>query len=106
MWGNLFGVLTAHPLSRLCTFHHLDAAESVFPDMNSTQALGHLIAASTVDPARILHQSVCYDRSSSLTFSVSWGFAIQVYQGNVLLPDLLSKKNICAVEEDSFQFHA
>ncbi|KAL5056430.1 hypothetical protein RYX36_037112 [Vicia faba] len=96
MRGNLFGVLAAHPLSPLCSLHHLDAAEPIFPDMNRTQALGHLIAATNVDPARILQQTVCYNRPRSLTFSISWGFAIQVYQGNVLLPDLLAVKKTFA----------
>ncbi|KAK7404925.1 hypothetical protein VNO78_05981 [Psophocarpus tetragonolobus] len=90
MRGNLFGMLAAHPLSPLLSLHHLDAVDPLFPDMNRVQALEHLIGAANVDPARILQQTVCYDRSNSLTFSVSWGFSIQVYQGNELLPDLLS----------------
>lgn len=90
MRGNLFGMLAAHPLSPLLSLHHLDAVEPLFPNMNRTQALEHLFAAANVDPARILQQTVCYDRSNSLTFSVSWGFVIQVFQGNELLPDLLS----------------
>ncbi|KAK7263558.1 hypothetical protein RJT34_31150 [Clitoria ternatea] len=90
MRGNLFGIMAAHPLSPLLSLHHLDAVEPLFPNMNRVQALEHLFAAAKVDPVRILQQTVCYDRSNSLTFSVSWGFAIQVYQGNELLPDLLS----------------
>ncbi|PQM40516.1 uncharacterized protein Pyn_23969 [Prunus yedoensis var. nudiflora] len=90
MRGNLFGMLSAHPLSPLVSLHHLDAAEPIFPDMNKTQALEHLFEAVNVDPARILQQTVCYDISHSLTVSVVWGYAIQVYDGNVLLPDLLS----------------
>lgn len=90
MRGNLFGMLAAHPLSPLLSLHHLDALDPLFPDMNRTEALKHLIAAANVDPARILQQTVCYDRSNSLTFSVSWGFAVQVFQGNELLPDLLT----------------
>ncbi|CAL0303939.1 unnamed protein product [Lupinus luteus] len=90
MRGNLFGMLAAHPLSPLLSLHHLDVVEPLFPNMNKTQALKYLMAAANVDPARILQQTVCYDQSNSLTFSVSWGFAIQLYQGNELLPDLLS----------------
>lgn len=90
MRGNLFGMLSAHPLSPLVSLHHLDAAEPIFPDMNKTRALEHLFEAVNVDPARILQQTVCYDISHSLTVSVAWGYAIQVYDGNVLLPDLLS----------------
>ncbi|XP_050381976.1 uncharacterized protein LOC126798926 [Argentina anserina] len=90
MRGNLFGMLSAHPLSPLVSLHHLEAADSIFPNMNNTQALEHLFKAVNVDPARILQQTVCYDRTHSLTVSVAWGYAIQVYDGNELLPDLLS----------------
>ncbi|KAJ0111324.1 hypothetical protein Patl1_02070 [Pistacia atlantica] len=90
MRGDLFGMLSAHPLSPLLSLHHLDAVEPIFPNMNRTQALGHLFKAVEVDPARILQQTVCYDRSRQLTVSVAWGYAIQVYEGNESLPDLLS----------------
>lgn len=52
--------------------------------------MAHLIRATNLDSARILQQSVCYDSSNSVTVSVVWGYAIQVYEGNKLLPDLLS----------------
>lgn len=90
MRGNLLGMLSAHPLSPLVSLHHLDAAEPIFPNMNNTQALEHLFQAMNADPARILQQTVCYDRTHSLTVSVAWGYAIQVHDGNELLPDLLS----------------
>ncbi|MED6108056.1 hypothetical protein PIB30_020004 [Stylosanthes scabra] len=89
MRGNLFGILAAHPLSPLLSLHHLEAVEPLFPNMNRTQAIEHLMEAAAVDPARMLQQTVCYDSSKSLTFSVSWGFAIQVFEGNEFLPDLL-----------------
>ncbi|KAM1545077.1 hypothetical protein ACFX15_044796 [Malus domestica] len=90
MRGNLFGMLSAHPLSPLVSLHHVDATDPIFPNTNNTQALEHLFEAVNVDPARILQQTVCYDMSHSLTVSVAWGYAIQVYDGNELLPDLLS----------------
>lgn len=90
MRGDLFGMLSAHSLSPLLSLHHLDAVEPIVPNMNRTQALGHLFKAVEVDPARILQQTVCYDRSRQLTVSVAWGYAIQVYEGNEFLPDLLS----------------
>lgn len=88
--GNLFGMLSAHPLSPLVSLHHMDSADSIFPNMNRTQAMMHLFKAVDADPARILQQMVCYDRSNSLSFSLAWGFAIQVFEGNQLLPDLVS----------------
>ncbi|XP_059283035.1 uncharacterized protein LOC132036674 [Lycium ferocissimum] len=88
--GDLFGILSAHPLSPLLSLHHLDAVEPLFPGMTRIQAVDHLFKAVYADPARILQQTVCYDKSNSLTVSVAWGYAVQVFGGNELLPDLLS----------------
>ncbi|XP_010551745.1 PREDICTED: uncharacterized protein LOC104822287 [Tarenaya hassleriana] len=88
--GNLFGLLCAHPLSPLVSLHHLDAVDPIFPKLNRSEAMDHLMEAVNVDSTRILQQSVCYDQANSLTVSVVWGYAIQVYEGNKLLPDLLS----------------
>ncbi|XP_077243485.1 glycosyltransferase (DUF604) [Tasmannia lanceolata] len=88
--GDLFGMLSAHPLTPLVSLHHLDYVEPIFPNMNRTQALERLFEAVKVDHDRILQQTVCYDRSHSRTISVSWGYAVQVFEGNQLLPDLLS----------------
>ena len=90
MRGNLFGMLAAHPLSPLVSLHHLDAVEPLFPNLNRTKAMEHLFAAAKVDPARILQQTVCYERANSLTVSISWGHSVQIFHGNELLPDLLS----------------
>ncbi|CAN0914581.1 hypothetical protein LINGRAHAP2_LOCUS28659 [Linum grandiflorum] len=87
--GNLFGFLSAHPLSPLVSLHHLDAANPLFPTMNRTEAVEHLFKAVSVDPARILQQVVCYDHTNSFTVSVAWGYSIQVFEGNEVLPDLL-----------------
>ncbi|KAG8642340.1 hypothetical protein MANES_12G078000v8 [Manihot esculenta] len=90
MRGNLFGLLSAHPLAPLVSLHHLDAADPLFPNMSRAQAAGHLFEAANLDPARILQQIVCYDSKSSLTVSVAWGYSVQVFEGNELLPDILS----------------
>ncbi|KAH9744411.1 glycosyltransferase [Citrus sinensis] len=70
------------------SFHQLDMRGDMFCLLS--QALQHLFKAVNVDPAGILQQTVCYDESSLLTVSVAWGYAIEVYEGNQLLPDLLS----------------
>lgn len=88
--GDLFGILSAHPLSPLLSLHHLDAVEPLFPGMTRIQGVDHLFKAVHADPARILEQTVCYDKSNLLTVSVAWGYAVQVFEGNELLPDLLS----------------
>eukprot|EP00262_Sarcandra_glabra_P000018 TRINITY_DN10008_c0_g3_i1.p1 TRINITY_DN10008_c0_g3~~TRINITY_DN10008_c0_g3_i1.p1 ORF type:complete len:254 (-),score=24.27 TRINITY_DN10008_c0_g3_i1:46-807(-) len=88
--GDLFGMLSAHPLAPLLSLHHLDKVEPIFPKMNRSRALEHLFEAIKVDPGRILQQTICYDRANSRTISISWGYVVQVFEGNQLLPDLLS----------------
>lgn len=88
--GDLFGMLTAHPLSPLVSLHHLDAMEPIFPSMTKMQGLEHFFKAVTSDSPRILQQTVCYDPLNNLTVSVAWGYAVQIYEGNQRLPDLLS----------------
>ncbi|KAK9682355.1 hypothetical protein RND81_10G067700 [Saponaria officinalis] len=90
--GDLFGMLTAHPLSPLLSLHHLEIVEPLFPHMNRTDALRHLFKAYHADPRRILQQTVCYDNSSNVTVSVSWGYAVQIFEGNQLLLDILASQ--------------
>uniref|UniRef100_A0A7N0TGA2 Uncharacterized protein n=1 Tax=Kalanchoe fedtschenkoi TaxID=63787 RepID=A0A7N0TGA2_KALFE len=89
MRGNLFGMLSAHPLSPLLSLHHVDTADPIFPKMSKADSIGHLFEAARFDPYRVLQQTVCYDSSNLLTVSVSWGHSVQVYEGHMLLPDLL-----------------
>lgn len=88
--GDLFGLLSAHPLPSLISLHHLDSVDPLFPGKNHSEALRHLMEAVNIDPERILQQTVCYDRKELRTISVSWGFSVQVFEGNVLLTDLLA----------------
>ncbi|KAF6162997.1 hypothetical protein GIB67_021146 [Kingdonia uniflora] len=87
--GDLFGMLSTHPLTPLVSLHHLDYIEPIFPTMNRTRALEHLFEAVKADPQRIFQQNVCYDHSRTWTLSISWGYAVQIFEGNQLLPDLL-----------------
>lgn len=57
--------------------------------MTTSKSLQHLFEAASVDSERILQQTVCYDKQSSRTISVSWGYAVQVFQNNELLPNIL-----------------
>ncbi|KAL6857263.1 hypothetical protein ACP4OV_018645 [Aristida adscensionis] len=88
--GDISGLLRAHPLSPLVSLHHLDHIYPLYPGMDRTRAIQHFFQAADADPARILQQTVCYDRSRSLTVSIAWGYSVQVFKGNVLLPDLLA----------------
>ena len=89
MTGDPFGVLAVHPMAPLVSLHHTDYLDPIFPDMTNRNAMRHLYNAAKLDPQRILQQTVCYDRWFSWTISVSWGYAIEVFNGHVLLPDVL-----------------
>ena len=49
----------------------------------------HLFEAVHADSERILQQTVCYEKQLSWTISVSWGYAVEVFQHNMFLPEVL-----------------
>ncbi|KAJ4712028.1 Beta-1,3-N-acetylglucosaminyltransferase lunatic fringe [Melia azedarach] len=81
VYGNLFGLLAAHPVTPLVSLHHLDVVEPIFPNMTRVEALQHLMVPKKLDSAAIMQQSICYDKRRTWTISVSWGFAVQVFRG-------------------------
>ncbi|KAG2550894.1 uncharacterized protein LOC120648057 [Panicum virgatum] len=87
LWGDVLGLLGAHPVAPLVTLHHLDFLEPVFPATPSRAgALRRLFDGPVrLDSAAVAQQSVCYDRAHQWTVSVSWGFAVMVVRG-VLSP--------------------
>ncbi|KAL3652722.1 hypothetical protein CASFOL_002403 [Castilleja foliolosa] len=85
VYGNLFGLLAAHPVTPLVSLHHLDVVEPIFPDVTRLQALERLKIPTEIDSAGLMQQSICYDKKNDWTVSVSWGFAIQIFRG-VLSP--------------------
>ncbi|KAF0929971.1 hypothetical protein E2562_027100 [Oryza meyeriana var. granulata] len=87
LWGDVLGLLGAHPVAPLVTLHHLDFLEPVFPTTPSrASALRRLFDGPVrLDSAAVAQQSVCYDREHHWTVSVSWGFTVMVVRG-VLSP--------------------
>ncbi|PRQ58234.1 hypothetical protein RchiOBHm_Chr1g0357031 [Rosa chinensis] len=81
VYGSLFGLLAAHPIAPLVSLHHLDVVEPIFPDMDRIHALQRLEAPTKLDSAGLAQQSICYDINRSWTISVSWGYAVQIFQG-------------------------
>ncbi|KAF8027652.1 hypothetical protein BT93_E0532 [Corymbia citriodora subsp. variegata] len=81
VYGNLFGLLAAHPVAPLVSLHHLDVVEPIFPNVTRVQALQRLMVPMKLDSAGLMQQSICYDKARSWTVSVSWGFAVQVFRG-------------------------
>ncbi|KAL6502357.1 hypothetical protein OROHE_024635 [Orobanche hederae] len=85
VYGNLFGLLAAHPVTPLVSLHHLDVVEPIFPNVTRLQALERLKIPMELDSAGLMQQSICYDKKNGWTVSVSWGFAVQIFRG-VLSP--------------------
>ncbi|XP_074335679.1 uncharacterized protein LOC141672889 isoform X2 [Apium graveolens] len=85
VYGNLFGLLAAHPVTPLVSLHHLDVVEPIFPNVTRIEALQRLMIPMKLDSAGIIQQSICYERNKTWTISVSWGFAVQIFRG-VLSP--------------------
>ncbi|XP_051137665.1 uncharacterized protein LOC127255925 [Andrographis paniculata] len=85
VYGNLFGLLAAHPVTPLVSLHHLDVVEPIFPNVTQVEALRRLSIPTKLDSAGLMQQSICYDKANSWTISVSWGFAVQIFRG-VLSP--------------------
>ncbi|KQJ97584.1 uncharacterized protein LOC100822043 [Brachypodium distachyon] len=86
LWGDVLGLLGAHPVAPLVTLHHLDFLEPVFPTTPPSRAgaLKRLFDGPVrLDSAAVAQQSVCYDAEHQWTVSVSWGFAVMVVRGVV-----------------------
>ncbi|KAL1323743.1 hypothetical protein AAHE18_13G038800 [Arachis hypogaea] len=61
VYGDLLGLLGAHPVTPLVTLHHLDIVQPIFPSMNRVESLRHLMKAVKQDSASIMQQSICFD---------------------------------------------
>ncbi|KAL8162484.1 hypothetical protein V2J09_013973 [Rumex salicifolius] len=82
--GNVFGILTAHPVAPLVSLHHLDVVDPIFPSTTRQDSLQKLAKPAALDSASLMQQSICYDNSRNWTISVSWGYAVQIVRGRVL----------------------
>lgn len=81
VYGDLLGLLAAHPLTPLVSIHHLDVVEPIFPAMTRARALGHLFDSVDLDSASIMQQSICYSAKRYWSISVSWGYVVQIIRG-------------------------
>ena len=81
VYGNLLGLLGAHPVTPLVSLHHLDVVEPIFPRMTQLKALQHLTQSIQLDSASIMQQSICYDKKRHWSISISWGYAVQILRG-------------------------
>ncbi|CAN0874930.1 hypothetical protein LINGRAHAP2_LOCUS10536 [Linum grandiflorum] len=81
VYGDLLGLLAAHPVAPLASLHHLDIVEPIFPGKSRVDALHQLFQSVRIDSASVIQQSICYDRDRYWSISVSWGYAVQVWRG-------------------------
>lgn len=78
--GDISGLLSAHPQSPFLSIHHLDIVDPLFPSMNRSESINHLMKAAQVDRSRVLQQTICYHRPSNWSFSISWGYSAHIYE--------------------------
>ncbi|KAJ4969894.1 hypothetical protein NE237_002993 [Protea cynaroides] len=81
VYGDLLGLLAAHPVTPLVSLHHLDVVDPIFPGMTRTQAIQQLSESIRLDSASIMQQSICYDKRKYWSISVSWGYVVQIIRG-------------------------
>ncbi|CAL5055212.1 unnamed protein product [Urochloa decumbens] len=83
VYGDLLGLLAAHPVAPLVSLHHLDVVRPLFPDARSRPAAVRRLFEGPVmlDSAGVMQQSICYDESRRWTVSVAWGFVVTVARG-------------------------
>ncbi|KQJ84180.1 uncharacterized protein LOC100837952 [Brachypodium distachyon] len=83
VYGDLLGLLAAHPVAPIVTLHHLDVVQPLFPRAASRPAAVRRLFNGPVrlDQSGIMQQSICYDGANRWTVSVAWGFAVLVSRG-------------------------
>lgn len=87
---DIFGFLSALPQTPLLSLHHLDVVEPIFPTLNRSESVTHLMKAAKIDSSRLLQQSFCYSNSNNWSFSISWGYSIQIYEA-IYPPSVLQR---------------
>ncbi|RZR72631.1 hypothetical protein BHM03_00015229 [Ensete ventricosum] len=86
--GSAHGLLAAHPVAPFISIHHVEAVDPLYPGLSSLQSLKLFTKAMKSDPLSFLQRSICYDKRKKLTFSISLGYAIQVFPSIVLPREL------------------
>lgn len=91
--GNAHGLLSAHPIAPFVSIHHVEAVDPFYPGLSSFESLKLFTKAMKVDPMSFLQRSIYYDHQLRLSFSVSLGYAIQVFP-SILPPRVLERSEM------------
>ncbi|XP_059431237.1 uncharacterized protein LOC132164703 [Corylus avellana] len=78
--NDISGLLSAHPQFPFLSLHHIDTVDPIFPSMNRSEAINHLMKAAKADQSRLLQQTICYHRPTNWSFSISWGYSTYIYE--------------------------
>lgn len=81
VYGNLLGLLGAHPVTPLVSLHHIDVVDPILPGMTRVESLRKLFEMAKHDSGSIAQQSMCYDKKRNWSISISWGYVIQIIKG-------------------------
>ncbi|CAL5384845.1 unnamed protein product [Camellia sinensis] len=68
------------PLSAERGIRQIDLHEPIFPTMNRSQSANHLMKAAKTDQSRMLQQTICYQKQTNWSFSISWGYSARIYE--------------------------
>lgn len=77
---DISGLLSSHPQTPLLSLHHIDTVDPIFPKKSRAESINHLMKAVRVDSSRLLQQTICHNRATNWTVSVSWGYTAHLYE--------------------------
>ncbi|WOG82950.1 hypothetical protein DCAR_0102122 [Daucus carota subsp. sativus] len=78
--NNISGFLSSHPQAPLLSLHHFDSVDPIFPSKTRSDSTNHLMKAANFDQTRLLQQTICYNRNTKWSFSISWGYSAHIYE--------------------------
>ncbi|KAF8724018.1 hypothetical protein HU200_021025 [Digitaria exilis] len=100
--GDVYGLLSAHPVAPLVSLHHLDHIQPISPHgQTSLDAVRSLVDAARLDPARSLQQAFCYHDGPP----VAWGYAAQLYPWAVSVHQLEAPLHTFSPDNGPFLFN-
>ncbi|XP_065619787.1 uncharacterized protein LOC112018319 [Quercus suber] len=78
--NDISGLLSAHPQTPFLSLHHIDTIDPIFPSMDRSESINHLMKAAKIDQSRLLQQTICYHRQNNWSLSISWGYSTYIYE--------------------------
>ncbi|KAK1372885.1 Galactosyltransferase [Heracleum sosnowskyi] len=77
---DISGFLSSHPQAPILSLHHFDNVDPIFPSKNRSESTNHLMKAANSDQARLMQQTICYNRKNKWSVSISWGYSAHLYE--------------------------